>query len=305
MNSRAGLSATYQRRVMTVSLTPEAEGSGPPSSGNGWSERRPHGTGRPASAEGGLSLPISNGKLLTMPVSHPIPGPLSGARFIRRYNRFLLQVRLEVTGSLTDAHMADPGRLRELLLPGKRLWLKPAANPGRKTRWTAVLVESPSGEELVSLDTTLPNRLVGKALQAGVLEEFRGWVLEKTEATIGRSRLDFLLSQGERRKMALEVKSVTLVEDGIALFPDAVTTRGARHVRELAEIAGEPDWEAAILFVLQRSDGRMIRAARSIDPDFADALEEAKAAGVRVLGRRCIVHRDKVVMGPRIPANSG
>jgi sugar fermentation stimulation protein A len=252
-----------------------------------------------------LSLPISNGKLLTMPVSHPIPGPLSAARFIRRYNRFLLQVRLEVTGSLTDAHMADPGRLRELLLPGKRLWLKPAANPGRKTRWTAVLVESPSGEELVSLDTTLPNRLVGKALQAGVLEEFRGWVLEKTEATIGRSRLDFLLSQGERRKMALEVKSVTLVEDGIALFPDAVTTRGARHVRELAEIAGEPDWEAAILFVLQRSDGRMIRAARSIDPDFADALEEAKAAGVRVLGRRCIVHRDKVVMGPRIPANSG
>ena len=240
-----------------------------------------------------------------MPVSHPIPGPLSAARFIRRHNRFLVQVRLEVTGSLTDAHMADPGRLRELLLPGKRLWLKPAANPGRKTRWTAVLVESPSGEDLVSLDTTLPNRLVGKALQEGALEEFRGWVLKKTEATIGRSRLDFLLSQGERRQMALEVKSVTLVEDGIALFPDAVTTRGARHVRELAEIAGEPDWEAAILFVLQRSDGRMIRAARSIDPDFADALEEAKAAGVRVLGRRCTVHRDKVVIGPQIPADTG
>jgi sugar fermentation stimulation protein A len=240
-----------------------------------------------------------------MPVSHPIPGPLSAARFVRRHNRFLLQVRLEVTGILADAHMADPGRLKELLLPGKRLWLKPAANPDRKTRWTAVLVESPSGEELVSLDTTLPNRLVGKALQAGALEEFRGWMLERTEVTLGRSRLDFLLSQGERRKMALEVKSVTLVEDGIALFPDAVTTRGARHVRELAEIAGEPDWEAAMLFVLQRSDGRMIKAARGIDPDFADALEEAKAAGVRVLGRRCTVHRDRVVMGPPIPADVG
>jgi hypothetical protein len=89
-----------------------------------------------------------------MPVSYPIPGPLSSARFVRRQNRFLLQVRLEVTGRLADAHMADPGRLRELLLPGKRLWLRPAANPGRKTRWTAVLVESPSGEELVSLDTS-------------------------------------------------------------------------------------------------------------------------------------------------------
>jgi sugar fermentation stimulation protein A len=240
-----------------------------------------------------------------MPISHPIPGPLSPARFVRRSNRFLLQVRLDVTGDLTDAHMADPGRLNELLIPGKKLWLRPAANPGRKTKWTAVLVEGPSGEELISLDTTLPNRLVGQALREGALEEFQGWRLEKTEATIGRSRLDFLLSRGERRKMALEVKSVTLVEKGIALFPDAVTSRGARHVRELAEIAREPDWEAAILFVLQRSDGQMINAAREIDPEFAKALEEAKAAGVRVLGRRCTVQMDKVVLGLPIPADTG
>jgi len=144
-----------------------------------------------------------------MPVSLPIPGPLAAASFVKRYNRFLLQVRLEVTGEVADAHMADPGRLRELLIPGKRLWLRRAADSHRKTQWTAVLVENPTGTGLVSLDTNLPNRLVGKALQEKALDEFKGWVLEKTEVAIGRSRLDFLLAQGENLKLALEVKSVT------------------------------------------------------------------------------------------------
>lgn len=227
------------------------------------------------------------------------------SRFVLRYNRFLLQVRLEVSGDLVDAHMADPGRLRELLLPGKRIWLRPATNPGRKTRWTAVLVESPRGAELVSLDTTLPNRLIGKALREEWLTEFRGWVLERAEVRIGASRLDFLLSGVGDRKLAVEVKSVTLVEEGIALFPDAVTERGARHVRELARIAGEPGWEAAVLFVLQRSDAVEIKAARSIDPQFAEALEEAKAAGVKILGRRCQVSLDRVTLGPPVPADVG
>ena len=122
---------------------------------------------------------------------------------------------------------------------------------------------------------------------------------------MGRSRLDFLLSGPGGRKLALEVKSVTLVKDGVALFPDAVTERGARHLRELAEIAGRPGWEAAVLFVLQRSDATEIRAARSIDPGFADALAEAKEAGVRILGRRCQVFLDRVELGPAVPAGVG
>lgn len=105
--------------------------------------------------------------------------------------------------------------------------------------------------------------------------------------------------------MALEVKSVTLVEDGIGLFPDAVTARGARHVRELAEIGARPDWEAAVLFVLQRSDAQEVRAARSIDPTFAQALSEAKEAGVRILGRRCRVYSDRVELGSSVPADVG
>jgi len=235
----------------------------------------------------------------------PIPGPLALSRFVHRYNRFLLQVRLEDSGELADVHMADPGRLKELLLPEKRVWLRPASNPRRKTRWTAVLVESPSGEALVSLDTTLPNRLIGKALAEGGLEELEGWALERAEVTMGRCRLDFLLFRPDGARMALEVKSVTLVEDGVALFPDAVTARGARHVRELAEIAGREGWEAGVLFVLQRFDAREIRAARSIDPVFAQALQEARKAGVRVLGRRCRVHLDRVELGPPVPAGVG
>ena len=166
-----------------------------------------------------------------------------------------------------------------------------------ETRWTAVLVESPDGRELVSLDSTLPNRLIRNALADGVMEEFDGWDLVRAEFPLGRSRFDFLLSSSDGRQMVVEVKSVTLVEEGIGLFPDAVTERGARHVRELTEIAGRSNWEAAVLFVLQRSDARGIRAARSIDPKFADALGDAKRAGVQVLGRRCKVSPDGVELG--------
>jgi len=238
-------------------------------------------------------------------ISTPIPGPLVRAHFIHRPNRFLLQVRLEDTGELVEAHMADPGRLKELLLPEKRIWLRPASNPHRKTRWTAVLVESPDGKELVSLDTTLPNRLIGEALREKSLEELVEWDFVRGEVAMGRSRLDFLLSASGGRQMALEVKSVTLVDAGVGLFPDAVTERGARHVRELAEIAQRPLWEAAVLFVLQRADGEKIRAARSIDSRFADSLSRAEESGVRVLGRRCEVHEDRLELGGAVPVLVG
>lgn len=206
--------------------------------------------------------------------------------------------------------MADPGRLKELLLPGRRVWIRYAASPTRRTDWSAVLVESPDGGDLVSVDTTMPNHLIHRALEGRALEEFDGWTLERAEFTVGRSRIDFLLSRADtrgERKLALEVKSVTLVDHGVALFPDAVTSRGARHVRELAQLAGSIDaagtrWEAAILFVLQRDDAHHIEAARSIDPVFADALAEAKAAGVRVLGRRCRVTPTHLELGPPVPA---
>lgn len=252
--------------------------------------------------------------------SVPLPSPLYAAHFLHRPNRFVVHARLEdpaagpgggeappppegySAGQEVVCHMADPGRLRELLIPDRPLLVRHAPAPHRKTSWSLVLVRSPVGDGWVSVDTTLPNRLVHSALKADALEELAGWSLDRREFTHGRSRLDFLLSSFGGRKMALEVKSVTLVEGEEALFPDAVTARGARHVAELADLASRPEWEAAVLFVLQRNDAVRIRAARSIDPDFADALEKARESGVRVLGRRCHVSRDRVTLGGSVPA---
>lgn len=236
------------------------------------------------------------------PPSLPLAGPLVETCFVERPNRFLLHCQ-HADGSVQEAHMADPGRLRELLIPGKRVWLRPVpASSTRRTRWTAVLVESPDGSGLVSVDTTLPNHLIHRALQQGALDEFADWELERREVTLGGSRIDFLLRHADGRQLALEVKSVTLVEDDVARFPDAVTTRGARHVRELAHLAQQDGWEAAILFVLQRPDASRIEAAPSIDPGFAAALADAQAAGVRVYGRRCVVTLDALQLGSPVPA---
>jgi sugar fermentation stimulation protein A len=256
-------------------------------------------------------------------VSVPIVGPLVRATFLERPNRFVLVCRLEA-GDVVRAHLPDPGRLRELLMPGAPVWLRPApaagsppspaappsARPGfatrrrataaRTTAWTAVLTACPAGG-LVSIDTGVPNRLTGEALRRGALAEFAGWELERAEWPLGRSRLDFLLRRGGER-LGLEVKSVTLVEEGVALFPDAVTARGARHLRELAELAARPAHAAAVLFLAQRADARRIHAAAHIDPVFAAALAEARQAGVRVLGRSCEVTLERVVLGPPIPA---
>ncbi|MDX1674130.1 MAG: DNA/RNA nuclease SfsA [Longimicrobiales bacterium] len=272
------------------------------------------------------------------PIHVPLEGPLTETRFVERPNRFLLRCELPrgatrgpQGGGVVEVHLADPGRLEELLIPGRRVWIRWAASPTRKTDWSAVLVETPDGQGLVSVDTTMPNKLIHRALAEDALKEFDGWSLDRAEFPLGASRIDFLLTGGDapgsaggttdgsdrvaeraegygpQRKLALEVKSVTLVEDEVALFPDAVTARGARHVRELAEVAGRIDddgaaWSAAILFVLQRDDAHRIEAARSIDPDFADALAEAKAAGVRILGRRCRVTKDRLELGDPVPA---
>jgi sugar fermentation stimulation protein A len=257
----------------------------------------------------------------------PFVGELRPGVFLARPNRFLCRVLLDgpagsPMGDPVEAHLPDPGRLKELLVPGRRVRVEAAANPDRRTQWTLRLVELPDRlgqrdrERWVSLDTTLPNRLVGQGLREGLLEEFDGWELVRSEVTRGGSRFDFLLQReadvgeadvgemGPREELLLEVKSVTLVKDGLALFPDAVTARGRRHVEELTGIVREGG-RAAVLFVAQREDVREIRAAAAIDPAFARALETAIQAGVGVLGRRCRVGPQGIeLLGP-VPAGPG
>lgn len=244
-------------------------------------------------------------------------GPLAPARFVERPNRFLVRCRLEDSG-VVEAHLPDPGRLEELLVPEARMRLRPASSPTRKTDWTAVLVESPGGGGWVSVDTTLPNRLVERTLRREGLPELAGWSLHAAEVTLGASRFDFVLERGPAAeqggslaresaggpaRLVLEVKSVTLVEDGLGLFPDAVTARGTRHVTELGELAASGERECAVLFLVQRDDARAVMAAPSIDPDFASALADARDRGVRVLARRCRVDAggERVELGEPIP----
>lgn len=237
----------------------------------------------------------------TAPISTPIPGPLEPAEFLERPNRFVVRCRLESSGEVVEAHIRERGRLEAILVPGRRLWLAPASDPKRRTAWTAFLAESPAGEGWVSLDTTLPNRLIRRALEEQALPELDGWRLERAEWSHGSSRFDFLLARPDGRRLVLEVKSVGLVEDGVALFPDAPTARGARHLRELTEISAREGWEAAVLFVVQRSDAAAFRVAAHIDPDFSVVLDDAARAGVRGLVRRCEVALDCITLGPVIP----
>lgn len=238
--------------------------------------------------------------LPTKDITIPYCFQLQETLFQDRPNRFLIHCLLP-DGPRVLAHLPDPGRLKELLQVGRRIWLKPAENPNRKTDWTAVLVEDPQKKGLVSIDSTLPNFLIRKALEESALEEFRGWSLVRPEFKKGASRFDFLLQHQGGKKMVLEVKSVTFVKAGQGFFPDAVTARGARHVRELSQISRKEGWEAAVLFVLQRQDGESVRAEEEIDPDFARALQEASRAGVRILGRRCHINLEGVTLGSRVP----
>lgn len=212
--------------------------------------------------------------------------PLYEGRFVDRPNRFLTVVELDE--GQVEAHLPDPGRLKELLLPGVTVWVRPESGPKRRTGYTLALVEAPTGE-LVSLVTTLPNELAAEALEEKRIGELADWEVGAREHQRGRSRFDFLLERDAgSRQMLLEVKSVTLVEEGRALFPDAVTARGTRHVRELADSLAD-GFAAAVLFVVQRRDAASVTAARSIDPEFADALAAARDAGVRLLAYRSSV----------------
>jgi sugar fermentation stimulation protein A len=200
--------------------------------------------------------------------------------YLERLNRFAIAVR--VNGKREVAHLPNPGRLLELLSPGRTIILHRAPK-GRKTRWTAVAVDL--GEFLVSLDSTLPNRAFPLFLSGGIFPELLGFRIGAKEPKLGAGRTDFLLIRGQE-KVWVEVKSVTLVEEGVALFPDAPTSRGARHLRELAKQVHEGD-KAFVVFVIQRPDAQKFGPNAAIDPGFAKAFHEALGAGVEFRGVVC------------------
>lgn len=216
-------------------------------------------------------------------------GALVPAFFVERPNRFVVRCQLEHSEELVEAHLADPGRLKELLLPGARLYLRPADKPERKTKWSVILVEAQDGSTLVSVQSTLVNRLTREALLQKALPSLEDWDFNRAEYPLGNSRWDFLLDNDQGEQLLLEVKSCTLVEDGTAMFPDAVTERGRRHLEELTRLKTVGSVQAAVLFVVQRADAQRFRPADHIDSAFAAALREAKARGVKIFIQRAAV----------------
>lgn len=223
------------------------------------------------------------------------PRPLVPGRFVRRLNRFAALV--EIGGRHTRVHVRNSGRLHELFTPGRPVLLDPAATSGRQTRFTLALVRLPSG--YVSADAHLPNALVGEALRCRSIRGLAGHRVLRREPPLGRGRADFLLIRGGR-PCVLEVKSVTLVQDGVALFPDAPTTRGQKHLTHLIA-ARRRGLAAAVLFVIQRADVRAFAPNQEADPKFSATLRRAVRAGVRVAALTCHVDAMGVRLAVSVP----
>ncbi|WP_078597453.1 DNA/RNA nuclease SfsA [Evansella clarkii] len=232
------------------------------------------------------------------------PENLIRAKFIERPNRFIVKCHIEESNELAEAHLPDPGRLLELLVPDTVIYLSKSDDPKRKTKYSAVIIEREDGAGFVSVNTIMPNKLAELAVKNRVLDSLKDWNYIRSEFTKGKSRWDMLLSSNDGRQMAVEVKGVSLAEEGKGLFPDAVTKRGAKHVRELAEITLEDNWESALIFVTQRSDIASVSPAEHIDPEFAAALSEADKAGVHLLGLRSEVTLRGMEIVEEIPVSS-
>lgn len=234
------------------------------------------------------------------------PDPLLRGRLIRRYKRFLADVELADGGPVT-AHCPNPGSMMGLDAPGAEVWLSPARNPARKLRYTLELVhlDDGTGRGLVGVNTGHPNALAAEAVAAGRIPELAGYREIRREVRYGAgSRVDLLLESPDRPPCYVEVKSVTLKRDreipGLAEFPDAVTARGTKHLRELAAVAADGA-RAVMLFLAQRGDCRRFAIAADIDPAYDAAFASARAAGVEALCYACQLSPEAVELGQPLP----
>jgi sugar fermentation stimulation protein A len=223
-----------------------------------------------------------------------LPSPLQEAFLSHRLNRFAALV--EVDGRPVAAHLPNSGRLHELLQPGNRVFLAPKTG-ARKTPFDMVLVEAEG--HLVSCDARLPPAILAEAIRQVQAPPFAGYETVRREVTFGESRLDLLLA-GPRGRCFIETKSVTLVEEGVALFPDAPTERGRRHLGSLAQ-AVRGGVRAAVVFVVQREDATSFAPHRQADPLFAEALAQAMAAGVEAYAYRCRVDLQSICLAEEVP----
>lgn len=214
-------------------------------------------------------------------------------RFIERPNRFIAYI--DIDGAKETVHVKNTGRCAELLKPGTTVYVQKSDNPERKTQWDLIGVEK--GKRLVNMDSQIPNAVVKEWLEEGNLFDLP--IKIQPETTYSKSRFDLYVEAGNR-KIFIEVKGVTLEENGVARFPDAPTERGVKHVEELIK-ALKDGYESYIIFVIQMNGARYFTPNIDTHPEFAEALRKAKKAGVKILAYDCDVKEDEIRLNSSIP----
>lgn len=225
-----------------------------------------------------------------------LPAPLFEGRLLRRYQRFFADIEL-ADGRIVTAHTPNTGSMRQCAIPGHRVLISAATNPLRRLPWTLELIEV--NGHWVDTHTHRTNRVVEEGLKTGLIPELAGYAVRR-EFPRHDSRIDFLLERGDERVL-VEVKNVTLCcTPTVACFPDAVTERGQKHLRELARARGE-GFRAVIFFLVQRGEADAFTPADAIDPLYGRLLREVTAQGVEVLAYRSVVEPEENRVGARIP----
>lgn len=214
--------------------------------------------------------------------------------FVARPNRFIAHVIIQ--GEEEIVHVKNTGRCREILLEGTTVYLERASNPNRKTKYS--LIAAYKGDMLINIDSQIPNAVIAEAVKQGKLRGIKEPHFVKREVTFGNSRFDVYYESGEKKGF-VEVKGATLEKEGVAMFPDAPTERGRKHILELIK-AVKAGYEGTVVFLVQLKGVAYFKPNSEMDKEFADALKLATKKGVNVLAYQCIVSRDEIIMTDEI-----
>ena len=226
------------------------------------------------------------------------PTPLIEGTLIKRYKRFMADIRL-ADGSIVTAHCANTGSMKGCKPDGAPVLISAADDPKRKLKFTWELVNL--NGTWVGINTGRPNRIVEAAITDGTIAELNPFASMRREVKYGgNSRIDILLTADDGTLTYVEVKNTTLAEDGIASFPDSVTERGTKHMRELANMAAEGH-RAAVVFLVHRDDCHVFKPADDIDPTYGEALRDAAKAGVMLLPYMATCGPDGVKVIKKLP----
>ncbi|MBL4864999.1 MAG: DNA/RNA nuclease SfsA [Pseudomonadales bacterium] len=229
--------------------------------------------------------------------------PLQEATLIKRYKRFLADIQLP-NGEIVTIHCPNTGSMKNCAEPGRKVWYSTSDNPKRKypCTWEHVAVGNAMKDYRAGINTHRANGLVAEAIEAGVIKELQGYDSLKAEVKYGeeRSRIDFLLQTGDMR-CYVEVKSVTLgMGEGLGAFPDAVTTRGSKHLRELMAQKQQGD-RAVLMFCVQHTGISEVRPADEIDPVYGQTLRDAVASGVEIFAYGTKIGAEEIKITEKIP----